>query len=196
MSVPNNLILTASKDDNRDEALMKLLKSDKLKDCSSIIVYCTKREDCERVAVLIRIFLQYSLQPNGATKRKALSLIAEPYHAGLTPARRKYVQKNFMSGNLRIVVATVAFGMGINKRDIRAVIHFNMPRSFESYVQEIGRAGRDEKISYCHIFMDQHLGDFYELKRHVYANSVDRFGIRKLLQIILKPCRCHLNLKM
>lgn len=67
---------------------------------------------------------------------------------------RKRIQSNFMSGKLRIIVATVAFGMGLNKPDVRAVIHYNMPKSFESFVQEIGRAGRDREPSYCHVFVD------------------------------------------
>ena len=72
----------------------------------------------------------------GRKKGKAkMSFTSEPYHAGLTAHRRKTVQNNFMSGRLRIVVATVAFGMGIDKADIRAVIHFNMPKTFESYIQ-------------------------------------------------------------
>lgn len=57
-------------------------------------------------------------------------------------------------GRLRIVVATVAFGMGINKQDIRGIIHYNMPQTFEHYVQEIGRAGRNGELSYCHLFLD------------------------------------------
>lgn len=57
-------------------------------------------------------------------------------------------------GKLRIVVATVAFGMGINKSDIRGIIHYNLPKTFEHYVQEIGRAGRDGLPARCHLFLD------------------------------------------
>ncbi|CAH1390140.1 unnamed protein product [Nezara viridula] len=94
-------------------------------------------------------------QDTGAPNKKGrLSIHAEAYHAGLTAGRRNQVQSAFMSGKLRIVVATVAFGMGINKNDIRGIIHYNMPFSFESYVQEIGRAGRDKKPAQCHLFLD------------------------------------------
>lgn len=58
-----------------------------------------------------------------------------------------------MNGQIRIVVATVAFGMGINKPDIRAIIHYNMPGTFENYVQEVGRAGRDGQMAHCHMFL-------------------------------------------
>ena len=58
-----------------------------------------------------------------------------------------------MSGKLRVVCATVAFGMGLDKADVRAVIHYSLSRSFESYVQEIGRAGRDGKDAHCHVFL-------------------------------------------
>ena len=84
---------------------------------------------------------------------------AECYHAGLTAAQRRRVQKRFMTGQLRIVVATVAFGMGLDKSDVRAIIHYNLPRSFESYVQEIGRAGRDGNPSHCHVFLDPEVRD-------------------------------------
>lgn len=83
---------------------------------------------------------------------------AESYHAGLTAAQRKRVQNAFMSGRLRIMAATVAFGMGLDKANVRGIIHYNMPKSFESYVQEIGRAGRDGKDSHCHLFLDSQVG--------------------------------------
>lgn len=151
-------------------------------------MYCTRREECERIAS----FLRTALQPTGkpSTKYKSLSPIAEPYHAGLAASRRRTVQNAFMGGHLRIVVATVAFGMGINKSDIRAVIHYNMPSSFESYVQEVGRSGRDGLLSKCHVFLNHEGGDLCELKRHIYANSLDRYSIRKLLQKIFIPCSC------
>lgn len=101
------------------------------------------------------------------------------------------MQKAFMCGNLRIVVATVAFGMGINKRDIRAVIHYNMPKDFESYVQEVGRAGRDGMLAHCHLFLDALGRDLNELRRHIHSNTVDRFVLRKLLEKVFVECKCR-----
>lgn len=81
--------------------------------------------------------------------------------------------------------------MGINKSDIRGVIHYNMPKNFESYVQEVGRAGRDGLPAHCHLFLDPRGKDINELRRHIHANSIDRHVIRKLLQKVFVPCSCE-----
>ncbi|XP_065282832.1 ATP-dependent DNA helicase Q4 isoform X2 [Dermacentor albipictus] len=193
-SVPKNLILSVSEDKYRDEALIELLKGSRFGSCESIIVYCTRREETERLASLIRTSLQHLEKPierdNGSkakSRRAYLAWDAEAYHAGMTSFRRRSVQKKFMTGKLRVVVATVAFGMGIDKADIRAIIHYNMPKSFENYVQEAGRAGRDGLTSHCHLFLEPEKKDQNELKRHIYANSVDRHVIRKLLKKVFTP---------
>ncbi|XP_060653687.1 ATP-dependent DNA helicase Q4 [Drosophila nasuta] len=192
--LPDNLVLSVSKDENRDAALLQLLNSERFESCQSIIIYCTRRDECERIAGFIRTCMQdrkSKAEPEQTKKkRKRVNWQAEPYHAGMPASRRRTVQNAFMANELRIVVATIAFGMGINKPDIRAVIHYNMPRNFESYVQEIGRAGRDGLTSHCHLFLDAKGNDQSELRRHVYANSIDRHVIRKLLQRIFVPCCC------
>jgi ATP-dependent DNA helicase RecQ len=96
---------------------------------AATIVYVTLQKTAEDLAAAIN----------------AAGLAAAHYHAGLTDDERNHIQNNFMQGATPIVVATIAFGMGIDKSNIRAVYHFNLPKSIENYVQEIGRAGRDVK---------------------------------------------------
>jgi superfamily II DNA helicase RecQ len=89
---------------------------------------------------------------------------AQPYHAGLSAEVRERVQSDFLAGRLDVVVATVAFGMGVDKADIRTVLHLALPGSVESYYQEIGRAGRDGKASrtvLMHHFADRKTHEFF-----------------------------------
>ncbi|XP_068127156.1 ATP-dependent DNA helicase Q4 isoform X2 [Hyperolius riggenbachi] len=167
--IPRNLHLSVSMDQDRDQALVALLKGDRFGCLDSVIIYCTRREETQRLAALLRTCLQGVLVKPSVSEeqemdrkkiearkkiRRPLKWMADSYHAGMSAAERRRVQNNFMSGQLRIVVATVAFGMGLDKSDVRGIIHYNMPKNFESYVQEIGRAGRDGKDAHCHQFLD------------------------------------------
>ncbi len=102
------------------------------KSTGSGLVYAGTRRGCTDIASEIR----------------KLGIACEPYHAGLPSDERKRIQQNWISGKLPVVVATNAFGMGIDKPDCRWVIHYEMPGSVEAYYQEAGRAGRDGAISY------------------------------------------------
>lgn len=183
--VPDNLVLTVSKENNKIVALIELLQSEPFKSLNSIIIYCTRREQTEQIESYIRTSLQFNVAP------KDINNLVRSYHAGLSSFNRTHIQKNFISGKLRIVVATIAFGMGINKKDIRAIIHYNMPKSFENYIQEIGRAGRDGKESFCHLFLDNDGEDLFGLQNYIYQNGVDKPNLRKLVANIFQPCKCQ-----
>ncbi|MGA8938496.1 MAG: RecQ family ATP-dependent DNA helicase, partial [Acidobacteriaceae bacterium] len=144
----------------RDDFALKLLKAP---DSRPAIIYAGSRKQAEELASKLHKHF-----PTAA------------YHAGLDPQTRDRVQRAFLSGKLDVVVATVAFGMGVDKADVRTVIHVALPGSVEAYYQEIGRAGRDGEPSrtiLLHGFADRRLQEFFLEKNYPPTSDLERVAI-------------------
>ncbi|KRX04249.1 P-loop containing nucleoside triphosphate hydrolase [Pseudocohnilembus persalinus] len=168
-----NLIISASKESDLEkfQALLELLNSKKFKNLNSIIIYCMYISQTEKLAQF--------LITNGYS--------CKTFHSMVEDKQKRMVQEQFMSGKVRIVIATIAFGMGIDKNNIRAVIHMNMPKTLENYIQEIGRAGRDNQISYCHLFLTDN--DYYRQKAFIYSDMVHYNLVKNVFHSIIQQIK-------
>ena len=162
---PNlNLVVTPLSDQERRPYLLKQLTDAPRQ---STIVYTTLQHSAESLASY--------LKKNGINAR--------PYHAGLRPEARVEIQEAFMSGKLPVICATIAFGMGIDKPDIRAIYHYNLPKSPENYSQEIGRAGRDGNQARCELLACH--DDLRTLANFTYGDTPQPDPLRSLLRIFV-----------
>jgi len=127
-----NLHLACLHVDNEKEKLAEVVRLCR-EETGTVLVYCGTRDKCEEIA-------------NELTRRR---IPAGFYHAGLPAEERAATQDRFMSGEIRVMAATVAFGMGVDKSDIRALVHYHPSKTLENYYQEAGRAGRDGERSHC-----------------------------------------------
>lgn len=129
----------------------------------SVVIYCATKKNTEKLAEF--------LQTNGYD--------ADAFHAGLQVSIKKRIQESFISGSLPIICATNAFGMGIDKDDVRLVIHADIPGSLENYLQEAGRAGRDRENAECILIFDEH-----DIEGQFRLSSNSRLTKRDIAQIL------------
>ncbi|KAH9812869.1 P-loop containing nucleoside triphosphate hydrolase protein [Melampsora americana] len=158
--------------------LIRIITADHDGECG--IIYCFSKRDCEQVAS--------DLVTRGKVR-------ASHYHAGMSPNDRQRIQQEWQRGVLQVLCATIAFGMGIDKPDVRFVVHYSLPSSLEGYYQETGRAGRDGNISECILFYTYR--DFLSIQRMVEqepnAEQVERrlVNARRVVAFCLNKLDCR-----
>jgi len=162
---PNlELRVTACRDAERPALLVERLKA---RPPGATIVYVSLQRHAEEVAEHLQ----------------AAGFDAAAYHAGMASEKRVATQEAFMEGRTPIICATIAFGMGIDKADIRYIYHYHMAKGYESYMQEIGRAGRDGEPSVCELFACP--DEATTLENFVYGDTPDAVSLRGLLDEVL-----------
>ncbi|MBK9671221.1 MAG: DNA helicase RecQ [Bacteroidetes bacterium] len=160
-----NLSLAVKRGTKESKKITEIVSLIQQHPTDSGIIYCLSRKGTEKLS----------------GKLKAMGINCAHYHAGLASEERSAVQEAFTKDDIRVIIATVAFGMGIDKSNVRYVIHYNLPKNIESYYQEIGRAGRDGLPATTVLYFS--VADIISLKRFATESANATLNLEKLRQM-------------
>jgi ATP-dependent DNA helicase RecQ len=144
------------------QTLLRLLK-ERFTGQGSVVIYCATKKNTEQLAEFLR----------------EAGYTADAFHAGLDPSLKKRILEQFISGEIPVICATNAFGMGIDKEDVRLVLHADIPGSLENYLQEAGRAGRDRRDAECILVFDEQ-----DIEKQFKLSAISRLTKREITQML------------